>query len=219
MAAGRYAYVPNGIDVQEWQTRRAPLPEEHARTLQSHKDRRRLVVGYAGTHGLANGLDTLLEAAARLPAESTAVVLVGDGPAKDRLRAKAAELGLASAHFLPPVPRAAMPALLAEMDVLYLGWPNRPLYRFGISPNKLMDYMMAARPVVHAAAAANDPVAASGCGRCCPPEDPAALAEALSHVLGLAPAEREAMGQRGRQYVVQHHDYAVLAREFLEAIR
>jgi glycosyltransferase involved in cell wall biosynthesis len=218
MTTHRFAYIPNGIDVQQWQTQQTPLPEEHARAFQTHRDRGRLVVGYAGGHGLANGLDTLLEAAALLPAESVAVVLVGDGPEKARLQAKAAQLGLVGTQFLPSVPRSAVPSLLANMDVLYLGWPDRPIYQFGISPNKLMDYMMAGKPVVHAVKSANDPVAASGCGVCCLPEVPAASAEAVLGILGFPPAEREAMGQRGKDYVLRHHQYPMLAGQFLDVV-
>ena len=59
------------------------------------------------------------------------------------------------------------------MDALYLGWPKLPIYRFGISPNKLVDYMMAGKPVVHGVEAVNDPVADSGCGVSCAARRPA----------------------------------------------
>ncbi len=120
--------------------------------------------------------------------------------------------------FLPSVPRNVVPALLAAMDALYLGWPKRPIYRFGISPNKLVDYMMAGKPVIHGSAAANNPVAESGCGETCAPDDSSALANAIVQLRGRSDAEREAMGQRGRDYALAHHDYAVLARQFLDVL-
>ena len=50
------------------------------------------------------------------------------------------------------------------MDGLYIGWERNSIYRFGISPNKLLDYMLVGRPVIHAVEAANDAVAECGCG-------------------------------------------------------
>jgi glycosyltransferase involved in cell wall biosynthesis len=120
--------------------------------------------------------------------------------------------------FLPPVSKPSIPALLASMDVCYIGLARKPVFRFGVSPNKLIDYMMAARPVIHAIEAGNDLVAESGCGISISPEDPAALAQAVRRLMACTPAEREAMGQRGRNYVMLHHDYRVLARRFLEAM-
>ena len=99
----------------------------------------------------------------------------------------------------------------------YIGWTRSPLYRFGICPNNLLDYMMAAKPVIHAIEAANDLVAEAACGISIPPQDAAAIVEAVGKIKALAPAEREALGQRGKRYVVAHHDYAVLARQFLTA--
>ena len=78
--------------------------------------------------------------------------------------------------------------------------------------------MMAARPIIHAIDAPGDLVAESGCGLSIPPENPQAIADATLHLMALSLDEREAMGQRGRHYVLAHHDYRILARLFLEEI-
>jgi len=92
-----------------------------------------------------------------------------------------------------------------------------PIYRFGIAPNKLMDYMMAARVVLHSVEAGNDPVAEAGCGLTVAAESPEAVAEGLSRLAALGADERAAMGARGRAFVIAHHTYPVLARQFLQA--
>ena len=218
MARHKFVHVPNGIDVVEWQGFAGPLPHEHAGALATLKRGRRFIVGYAGAHGVANALDPLVDAAQRMQAEPVAFVLVGKGPEKGRLQDKARQLGLTNVTFLPPVLKPSMPALLGSMDALYIGWARKPIYRFGVSPNKLIDYMMAAKPVIHAIEAGNDLVAESGCGISVRPEDPHAIARAVRRLMGYTAAEREAMGQRGRNHVTAHHDYSVLARRFLKAV-
>ena len=93
-----------------------------------------------------------------------------------------------------------------------------PIYRFGIAPNKLMDYMMAGRAVLHSVEAGNDAVAEAGCGLTVAPESAAAVAAGLEALLALPATEREAMGQRGRAFVVAHHDYRMLAQRFIDAV-
>ena len=94
-----------------------------------------------------------------------------------------------------------------------------PIYRFGIAPNKLMDYMMAGCPVLHSVDAGNDPVTEAGCGLTVPPGDAQAVANGLQELAALPAATRSAMGQRGRAFVLAHHTYPVLARRFLEAVK
>ena len=93
-----------------------------------------------------------------------------------------------------------------------------PLYRFGIAPNKLMDYMMAGRAVLHSVEAGNDPVADADCGLTVPPESAAAVAQGLRQLATTTPEQRKQMGARGRAYVLKHHTYPVLAQRFIEAI-
>jgi glycosyltransferase involved in cell wall biosynthesis len=218
MAPEKFSCIPNGIDVEEWTGTQASLPPTLESDLRAESAKGHFLVGYAGSHGSANALDNLLKAAALLRDAPVSIILVGHGPDKAALQAAAREQGLANVVFAPPVPKASIPTLLARMDALYIGWHRIPIYRFGINPNKLIDYMMSGRPIVHAVEAGNDPVKDCDCGLSVPPEDPAALAAAISTLRSLDPAIRSAMGARGRRYVEQNHDYRVLARRFLEAV-
>jgi glycosyltransferase involved in cell wall biosynthesis len=177
------------------------------------------VVGYAGSMGLPNALDTLLDAAALLKGEPIEIVMVGDGHERERLTARLAAEGLARVHWCAPIPKAQIPAFLAAIDIAYIGWQRVPIYRFGIAPNKLMDYLMAGCAVLHSVEAGNDPVAEAGCGLTVAPESPAAVAQGLRELAGRSAAERRAMGERGRAFVQAHHTYPVLAQRFLAAVR
>jgi glycosyltransferase involved in cell wall biosynthesis len=218
MAAEKFLHIPNGIDLFEWQTMGQPLPEEHRAAIDRQKSAGRFCVGYAGAHGVANALHVLIDAAEQLKQEPVTFVLVGQGPEKDRLRRIAEERSLRRVLFLPPVPKEAVPALLAELDALYIGLARQSLFRFGVSPNKLFDYMAAARPVVYAVDSGNDPVAECGCGVSCGAENPSGVAAAVLRLMRCTPSERRAMGQRGKDHVVRHHEYGTLARRFLEVL-
>ncbi|SCK09815.1 glycosyltransferase family 4 protein [Vogesella sp. LIG4] len=220
MAPEKYVVIPNGVDVAEWQGASEPLPAEHRMRLAQLKADKRFIVGYAGGHGLANALDFLLQAASQLPQESSVhMVLVGDGPDKAALVSQAQALGLQNVTFLPSIPKHAVPAFLVECDALYIGWRKLPIYRFGINPNKLFDYMMAGKPVVHSVEAGNDMVAEAGAGISVGAEDPAAIADALQRMAALTPNERGRMGAAGKAYVLARHDYAVLAKRFLHCMQ
>ena len=118
-----------------------------------------------------------------------------------------------------PIPKAQIPDLLGAFDIAYIGWQRVPIYRFGIAPNKLMDYMMARRAVLHSVEAGNDPVAEAGCGLTVAPESAQAVADGLLRLAACSSAERAAMGERGRAFVLANHTYPVLAQRFLEALK
>jgi glycosyltransferase involved in cell wall biosynthesis len=160
----------------------------------------------------------VLDAAKLLRNVPVSFVLVGDGMEKARLQRRVAEEQIDNLAMFPPVPKQQIPTLLRRFDIAYIGWQRLPIYRFGIAPNKLMDYMMAECVVLHSVEAGNDPVAEVGCGLSVVPESPQAVAGGVSQLLALSTAERRAMGERGRQFVLRHHTYEVLARRFLEAV-
>ena len=209
--------VPNGITLDEWQGNPPPLREDVAQHMRACKQAGLQLVGYAGSHGTPNALDVMLQAAALLRDAPLAFVLVGDGHEKAALQAQAQQLGLQNVAFFDPIPKAQIPSFLAVTDIAYIGWQRVSIYRFGIAPNKLMDYMMARCVVLHSVEAGNDPVAEAGCGITVPPADPAAIADGLRQLAALDAGTRARMGDAGRQFVLEHHTYPVLARRFLQA--
>jgi glycosyltransferase involved in cell wall biosynthesis len=215
MAPHKLHIVPNGVDPAEWLAGAPALHDSIAAALADLKRQGLSIVGYAGAHGVANALDTLLDAAKLMQSEKVAFVLVGGGPCKSALQQRAQAEGLHKVRFIDPAKKEQMPALLQYFDVAYIGLQRQPLFRFGIAPNKLTDYMMAARPVVLAIEAGNDPVGAAGCGVSVKPEDPHAVAQGIRSLLATSQEARTAMGQRGREFVLKNHTYPVLARQFL----
>ena len=217
MAPHKLHIVPNGFDPLEWAGQPGELPGALGAAMHNLRAKGKFIVGYAGTHGLANALDTLLQAAASIADSRMAFVLVGGGPEKARLQALSRQLQLSNLYFFDPVPKHQVPALLRRFDVAYLGWQRQRLYRFGISPNTLIDYMMAARPILHAVDAGNDPVAEAACGLSVAPQDPPALVRGLLALFMATPEERAAMGLRGQRYAIDNLSYPVLGRRFLHA--
>jgi glycosyltransferase involved in cell wall biosynthesis len=210
--------VPNGISPEDWATAPLPLRDDVQLALAQARAVGDTVVGYAGSMGLPNALDTLLDAAKLLRDAPLRFVWVGDGHERVRLQQRIERESLHRVQWFPAIPKAQVPAFLAGIDIATLGWQRVPIYRFGIAPNKLMDYMMAARPVLHAVAAGNDPVAEAGCGITVAPESASAIADGLRQLMALSSAERTQMGERGRAFVLAHHTYPVLAQRFINAL-
>lgn len=216
MRAEKFSYVPNGILFEEWDGQTA-VASELAGLVRRLRADGHFVVAYAGAHGLANSLGDLIEAARLLPTEKISIVLIGDGLEKRRLQELAA--GLKNVYFHDSIPKDQIPATLREFDALYIGLKDNSLFRFGISPNKLLDYMAAGRPILKAINSGNDPVLEASAGLTVAPENPRAIADGLRQLAGLPVSERERMGSNGRRWVRENHDFSILADRFLRDCR
>ncbi len=211
MNPAKFHYLPNGIDLDG--ARRSGGPPAAIRDAVGPGA---FTVGFVGTLGRANVLETLIDAARLVDPEEVRVVVVGHGPERSQLMERAA--GARNVAFVGPIPKGDVPAALQLFDACYVGYRRSPLYRFGVSPNKLYDYMAAGRPVLFAADAANQPVQEADCGVTVAPEDPAALAGAISSLATASEAERTRLGANARAYVERHHDYHRLADELAEIL-
>ncbi len=210
--------IPNGMAPEEWEGEATPLPADLATAMAEARSAGRNIVVYAGSHGRPNALEFLLSAAALLRDVPIDFFLVGDGHEKRALVEFATAKRLANVHFFAPIAKTSIPRLLRSVDIAYIGWRKVPIYRFGIGPNKLLDYMMAGCAVLHSVEAGNDPVAEAGCGLTVAPESPAAIAAGVRELAAMSPGQRAELGARGHAFVLDRHAYPVLARRFVEAV-
>lgn len=179
----------------------------------------RFVVGYVGLHGIAQGLDAVLDAA-RLLRDDGGIrfLFVGEGPVKHRLVARAEQEGLANVRFQPQVPVDEVAPWLNACDVLLV-----PLRRLDLLttfvPSKLFDLMCCARPVILMVdGEAREILEEARAGVFVEPEDSAALAETIRR-LAAVPEECRAMGERGRTYVLGRYLRENQARELDTLLR
>jgi glycosyltransferase involved in cell wall biosynthesis len=207
----KIAWIPNGVDLSRFGDFKVSASSEPEKVFK---------VMYLGAHGQANALDVLIQTAKNIQDQGyyeIRFILVGDGPEKPKLMALAKELGLLNVEFRDPVPKSEVAKVLHEADAFFVQLGGTEVYRYGISSNKLFDFMAAGKPVFSSAAAPKKPVEEAGCGFTIPPRDPDALAEAVIKLYQMSPQERAEMGKRGREYVEKHHDIRKLAAQ-LESV-
>lgn len=215
----KFVYITNGIVLDDWM-KPQELPKQHEQVLNQLRQEGKFVVGYFGGHALSNALDILLEVAKKFCDDARVeFVLVGDGVEKQRLQQKALDIGLKNVCFLPAIPKYSVPKLLEKFDCSYIGCMDSPLYRFGIAMNKIFDSMMGGKPLLYAVNAPNNYAEEYNCGISVDSGDVNALAEAIVQLMKMSKEEQIRMGQNGHQAVLEHFEYSVLAKEFLEAMK
>ena len=124
--------------------------------------------------------------------------------------------GVTNVYFLLPINKLAIPNLLKEMDVLYIGLQKQSLFRFGISPNKMFDYMMAAKPIIQAIDAGNNLVREADCGIDVEPDNVSEISKAILALKSMSEEERRKLGENGKKFVLSNHTYQVLGKRFLD---
>lgn len=213
----KFVYIPNGFDISEWDNC-IPLSKTHAEVIQKLHNEGKFVLGYAGGHAKSNALDYLLDAMKLVQNDKIVCVLVGKGQEKQRLVERSEKEGIDNVMFLDAIPKKEIPVLLKSMDALYIGWEKNPLYRFGISPNKLIDYMMSGKPIVHSVNAANDWVKENNCGISIEAEDANSIACAVDEVSKWEKEQNVKLGQNGYKFVSSNLPYYILAKKMIESI-
>lgn len=178
----------------------------------------RFVVLYLGTHGMAQGLATVLEASGRLRHRSEILfVFVGDGAEKPMLEKLAADRRLENVLFLPTQPKDAVVGLYAAADVCLAPLRKKELFA-EVLPSKLFEIMAMRRPILCSVAGdAWEEVRRAGAGWFVEPENPDQLARAIE-ALADDPEARHKMGDGGRQHVERFFSRAALARRYLQIL-
>lgn len=210
IAPEKVASIPNGCDLDIFASEHQAWRPEGVQPTD-------LMAIFTGTHGLANGLNAVLDAAVELKKRQRTdikLVLVGDGMQKKALLERAAELQLDNVIFHDPVNKAKLAGLMASADIGLQILANVPAFYYGTSPNKFFDYISAGLPVLN-----NYPgwlaelITKEQCGFAVPPENPQAFADALEQ----AANQRERlieMGRNGQQVAREQFNRSILSQKF-----
>ena len=204
--------LTNGVDTAAYNVTSPDRELAQRLGLDGHK-----VFMYAGLHGLAQGLDVILEAAKLTRNPDVLYVLVGDGADKPALVAKAQAEGISNVRFLPIQPTSTLPALLNLVYATVIPLRRLDLFKAAL-PSKLFDSMAAGRPIVaplwgEAAAL----VEAAACGLVVEPEDARAVQEAVEK-LAADPELAQRLGEQGRRYVVEHFNRDDIAKRLVKLL-
>ncbi len=213
MDSNKFVYIPNGILPS---SKSLMLPILHRDLLHSLKEKQYFIVGYAGGMGEANALKYLINASYLVPKDKIAIVLMGDGVCRADLEQQANY----NVYFLPAVSKLQVQDFLKRCDCLYIGWQDLPIYQYGISPNKIFDYMLAKKPIIHAVPKKlrSDLVKIAKCGPSVPADNISDIAKAITAMYNMDKEELEDLGNNGYKYVTLKHSYSKLAYDFLSSV-
>ena len=209
-AAEKLVLIPNGANTELFQ----PQPALGAEFRQQHGLRPDdFVVAYAGIHGIAQGLETVLQAAQMLCDQGNIrFVMVGEGPVKADLQQLRSDLGLDNVLMLPEQPRTSMPAVLSAADVALVPLRKVELFEHAV-PSKLFDAWACGCPVLLSIdGEARRVLEAANGGMFVPPEDPPALARAINQ-LALLPDRGRSLGANGRRFTEERYSRQAQARQ------
>ena len=203
----KIVYIPNGADPADMA---APAPRDNLRQRFGFTT---LTGVYAGAHGKANGLDLLIDALAKsgLRPADLQVVLVGSGTEKERLRTLAHEtLPEGSIRFDDPIPKTEIPALLGAADFGLHVLADVELFRYGVSPNKLFDYMAAGLPsITNTGGDVGRLIESTGAGVSVAPNG---LAAGLQRMVAATDDERQQWGDHGKVYIAANQSRTAMAQ-------
>lgn len=210
VAADKIVWVPNGIALDIFPAPE-PMPASDSFMLM-----------YFGAHGTANGLDNVIKAMDEVrkidQPKPIHLRIIGDGPLKADLIKLAEELDLSNVSFEPPVPKNQIALLASEADAFVFNLIDAPVFKFGISSNKLFDFMACGRPVIFSCDAGNNPVAAADGGVTVPAGNPLALAQAIIDLASLSAEERQRMGAANRRHIEENYEFNLLGAKFAAAL-
>lgn len=200
-------YIPNGIDLNQMEK-----STNIGKDLNDVIPKDSFIIGYLGTVGIANALEFVIKAMKQLKDKKIILVIIGDGGEKIKLQKDTAEES--NIIFIPAVAKSQVQSALSLFDVCYIGWRAKSLYEFGISPNKLFDYMYSSKPILHSTNTPVDLVSLSKCGLSVEAENVNSIKDGILHLYNLTPKERADLGINGKKYVIANHSYSELANKY-----
>lgn len=206
-------WVSNGIDLEEMKNIK-PLDVAVKKQIPSDK----FIIGYTGKLGVSNAMSYLIDAANKLQSKKDILfVIVGSGQEEKKLKEQAQKLS--NVLFINPIEKSQVQSILSLFDICYIGWNKENIYKFGVSPNKIFDYMYSGKPILHSTDTSNDIVKLSNCGLSVKAENCEEIKNAILEFYEMSSENRLKLGNNGKQFVLENFTYDKLAEKYINIIK
>lgn len=207
-----FVYLPNGINLEEFET-----VENLDRKFQEIIPLNKFIVGYTGKIGISNAVHYLVEAGKLLKQyKDISIIIVGDGSEKNKLVEQTK--GYENIIFLPSLPKSQVQSILKKFNLCYIGLPKKSIFKFGVSPNKLFEYMYAGKPILYSIDSGISLVDKANCGLTIEPENPNSIVNGILRFYRMPENERIEMGKNGKNYVLENHTYEIIGKKLINII-
>lgn len=174
-------------------------------------------VVHAGTIGITNALEVFFEAAAAMKDyPDIEFLMVGDGALKEHYQKIYAHLP--NLVFAPKVSRDRVQSVLANSDLLYFSVYASKVWDYGQSLNKVIDYMLAGKPVIASYSGFPSMINEAECGVYVPAGDVKALVAGILEMKSKSLEERNAIGMKGREWLLNNRNYQKLAKDYIAVL-
>lgn len=209
----KFECIPMGFD-PDFYVETKIIPAEIKKQIPENK----FIVGYAGSLGIANCVDEIVSAAEKLVKVNTDIFfsILGEGALKAELEKRAQNLK--NIVFLPKIPKNEVADFLSACDLLLNPWQDKKIYKFGVSPNKWIDYMYSAKPIIVSYNGYKSIINEARCGDFIPANNPELLADKILEYSKKSTEELKQTGQNGKDYLLQNLTYDILARKYIDII-
>lgn len=198
----KFIWISNGVDLSNIKY----TPKEKSDNF---------IISYTGAIGIANNLQILLDVAKKLKDNKNIYFrIVGEGVQKEKLIAFVKENELSNVSIENSVPKNEVSNILQNSDVLYFNLKDSPVFNYGISSNKLFDYMASGRVIIFSTKAKNNPIKDANAGYSIAPDDVEILEKTILEIYSSSQEERNKIGQKIRKYAEQNYSIEVLVDKF-----
>ncbi len=200
-------WISNGIDLTKFD-------ENSQKESKYQFDKNKFNFLYTGSIGTANALEIIFEVAKKIKNDDNIVFnFVGEGPLKNKYLKYVEQNNLSNVKFYNSVEKDEVPALLKEADCLILPTKETGLYKYGISPNKLFEYLAASKIILLSCKTEYDYIQKNGCGLTILPENLEEYLKAMDKIINLSEADRLEIEKNSRKLAEEFFSMKVLSKK------
>ena len=206
----KFKWISNGIEVKPYTGIESVIEGFNEHLKGTHFN-----VGYAGKLGVSNAMEDFIEAVKILKNHpNIRFYVAGNGDLLNVFKDKVKNCD--NIIFLGKIPREQVQFFLSKMDLAYIGWQNIPIYRYGISANKIFDYMLSGKPILMSGKIPGNEIEKSNCGWVIEAGGSHKIAECIEKISTLPKKELLVKGKNGQRKVIKKYTYEILAAKYVD---